>query len=230
MSMRVLYHWPLDPQSRQARIALAETKLKFKLETVNPFASEAANSAFAAICVEGVPPCLVDVVAGGKAVITGARAICEYVSDGATKHRLLPPDAVDRAEARRICTWFDTKFATEVNAYILHERIEKTLFGGGAPHPPTLREGREHLQFHLDYLTWLLERRDYMAGHKFSLADIAAGANISCLDFVGEMNWKNWPALKDWYQRFKSRPSMRPLLKDRVAGLVSPRHYADLDF
>ncbi|RZV36611.1 MAG: glutathione S-transferase family protein, partial [Acidimicrobiales bacterium] len=32
--MRTLYHWPLDPDSRQARLALAEKKLKFKLVQV----------------------------------------------------------------------------------------------------------------------------------------------------------------------------------------------------
>ena len=69
-----------------------------------------------------------------------------------------------------------------------------------------------------------------MGAKTFSLADIAAGAHISCLDFLGEINWKNWPVLKSWYQKFKSRPSVRPLLSDRMPGLVPPRHYADLDF
>ena len=120
----------------------------------------------------------------------------------------IPPNTVPKV--RRIAHWFDVKFTGDVNAYILTERLEKTISGGGAPDPQTLRTGREHLKFHLEYLTWLLENRDWLAGHTFSLADIAAGAHISCLDYLDEINWEHWPALKEWYQKLKSRPSFRP--------------------
>ena len=225
--MRVLYHWPLDPESRQARIALAEKNLKFKLEAIDIWSPQAE---FLHICAEGIPPCLTDIVANKKVVISGARAICEYANDGSSRYPLMSSDTVERAEARRISDWFNRKFSVEVNAYILYEKVEKSLTGTEAPSPPVLREGREYLQFHLDYISWLLEKRDWLAGRDFSLADITAGAHISCLDFVGEINWKNYPDLKDWYQKFKSRPSVRPLLADRIPGLIVPRHYSDLDF
>lgn len=225
--MRTLYHWPLDPQSRQARIALGEKKLRFKLEHINPWD---IDETFLVLCPEGVPPALVETVAGGEIVITGARAICEYAEDGSSRHPIMPASVHDKAEARRLCSWFDGKFTDEVNAYILHEKLEKSLMGGGAPNPSTLREGREHLQFHLQYMSWLLEKRDWLAGKEFSLADIAAGAHMSCLDFLGEIHWDSWPEIKRWYQRLKSRPSFQPLLDDRLPGLITPRHYADLDF
>ncbi len=225
--MRTLYHWPLDPQSRQARVALAEKKLKFKLVSVNPWAPDAA---FLKICTEGTPPALIDILPGGKVLITGARAICEYAHEGSPRFPLLSEDIAERAEARRLCQWFDVKFAEEVNAYLMHERVEKGLTGGGAPHPPTLRTGRDHLAFHLDYLSWLLENRVWLAGHDFSLADIAAGANISCLDFLGEIPWRKYDLLKTWYQKLKSRPSFQTLLSDRIAGLVASPHYSNLDF
>jgi len=225
--MRTLYHWPLDPQSRQARIALTEKKLKFKLEHINPWDP---TDAFLHVCPEGLPPSLVDVIAGGNVVITGARAICEYVDEGSSRFPLMPSTALGKAEARRLCQWFDMKFADEVNAYVMHERIEKAVAGGGAPDPSTLRTGRDHFQYHLNYMAYLLEQRDWLAGKHFSLADIAAGANISCLDFIGEIRWRDWPAVKDWYQKLKSRPSFQPLLEDRIPGLIPPLHYSDLDF
>ena len=40
--MRKLYHYPLDPASRQARIALAEKKLKVKLEPIDPWQPDPA--------------------------------------------------------------------------------------------------------------------------------------------------------------------------------------------
>ncbi len=225
--MRTLYHWPLDPQSRQSRIALEEKRLRFKLVAIDPWN---LSEDFLVMAPEGVPPVLTEVVAGGKLTISGARAICEYAEDHGGKNSILPGTPGERAEARRLCAWFDGKFQDEVNAYILHERAEKTLIGGGSPHPPTLREGRKQLQFHLDYLTWLLKDRDCLAGHQYSLGDIAAAANISCLDYFGEIPWKDYGRLKDWYQKVKSRPSFRPILKDQLPGLIPPRHYADLDF
>jgi len=225
--MRTLYHYPLDPASRQARIALAEKKLKIKLEFVDPWN---LDTKFLELTPESAPPTLVDIIPGGKAVISGARAICEYANDGSPRHPLLSDDRLEKAEARRMAAWFDQKFSSEVNAYILHEKIEKSLTGSEPPHPPTLREGREHLQFHLSYIAWLLERRDWLACDTFSLADIAGAAHLSCLDFLGEIKWRDWPNIKTWYQKIKSRPSLRDLLSDRIPGLRAPRHYSDLDF
>lgn len=225
--MRTLYHWPLDPQSRQARIALEEKRLRLKLVQIDPWE---ISEDFMAISPEGRPPVLVENVPGGQIVIQGARAICEYAEDSAGRVSLLPGSAAERAEARRICSWFDVKFADEVNAFILAERLEKTLTGGGAPDPQVMREGRQNLGYHLDYLDWLLEKRSWLAGHDFSLADIAAAGHLSCLDFIGEIPWKERPTVKEWYQKLKSRPSLRALLEDNIPGLIPPRHYRDLDF
>jgi len=226
--MRVLYHWPLDPDSRQARLALTEKKLKFKLE---PISLWEPGEDFLAKCPEGLPPALVETLPSGKVMITTARAICEWAQDQSpTRYPIMPESVTEKAEARRICQWFDVKFMGDVNAYILSERLEKIISGQGAPDPATLREGREHLAYHMDYLSWLSEDRDWLAGDKLSLADIAAGAHLSCLDYLGEIKWEKWPAMKSWYQKLKSRPSFQPLLKDRIPGLLPPRHYADLDF
>lgn len=226
--MRTLYHWPLDPDSRQARLALSEKKLKFKLELINPWAP---TDDFAALCPEGLPPALIENASGRKVLIATARAICEYAQDHQpTRYPLMPDSAIDRAEVRRICQWFDLKFMGDVNAYILTERLEKIISGGGAPDPAMLRSGREHLGFHMQYLSWLLEDRDWLAGNTLSLADLTAGAHLSCLDYLGEIKWEDYEGVKLWYQKLKSRPSFRPLLSDRIAGLTPPRHYADLDF
>ncbi len=225
--MRTLYHYPLDPASRQARIVLAEKKLKAKLMLVDPWNPDAA---FLEMTAEAMPPTLMDVVPGRKVYISGARAICEYANDGSGRNLLLPEERVERAEARRIADWFDKKFSAEVNAYILFEKIEKNLTGSGPADPTTLRAGREHLQFHLNYITWLLEQRDWLAGSTFSLADVAGAAHLSCLDFLGEINWRDWPELKRWYQTIKSRPSVQPLLTDTIPGLRPPGHYRNLDF
>ena len=79
-------------------------------------------------------------------------------------------------------------------------------------------------------VAWLAGSRGWLAGKRMSYADLAAGGAISALDYLGEINWDETPAAKEWYQRLKSRPAFRALLADRVRGVVPVSHYADLDF
>ena len=171
----------------------------------------------------------------GTFTISGARAITEYANEGSKRNPLLSEDAFERAEARRICAWFDERFTAEVDAYILAEKIERAVlsqsqYNVGPADPEILREGRAHLADHLIYMTTLLEKRDWLAGRQYSLGDIAAAAHLSCLDFLDEILWREYPLLKTWYQKIKSRPAFRSILGDRQPGLRAPRHYTDLDF
>ena len=69
-----------------------------------------------------------------------------------------------------------------------------------------------------------------MAGEDYSLADIAAAAHLSTVDYLGDVPWTEHEEAKDWYARIKSRPSFRSLLEDNIPGVPPPKHYADLDF
>jgi glutathione S-transferase len=102
--------------------------------------------------------------------------------------------------------------------------------GGGQPDSGSIRIAHQNLKHHLGYIGYLAERRKWLAGDDFSLADITAAAHLSCLDYLGDVPWDDHPAAKDWYARVKSRPSFRPLLADHLPGLPPPKHYADLDF
>jgi glutathione S-transferase len=76
----------------------------------------------------------------------------------------------------------------------------------------------------------LSEERSWLAGDDLSLADLAAAAHISAIDYLGDVPWADHPVAQSWYQRIKSRPSFRVLLADTVQGMAASAHYADLDF
>ena len=76
----------------------------------------------------------------------------------------------------------------------------------------------------------LLVSRDWLAGRRLSLADFAAAAHLSVIDYFGDVPWRDFPAVKTWYMKLKSRPCFRPLLADRWPGLAPAQHYDDLDF
>ena len=63
-----------------------------------------------------------------------------------------------------------------------------------------------------------------------TLADFAAAAHLSALDYISDVDWNRSANVKDWYAKIKSRPAFRNILADQVPGFPPPGHYADLDF
>ena len=225
---RTLHHFPLDPASRQVRLALAEKKLPFD-EQIERYWE--GRPEFRDLNPSGLTPVLVETAEdGGRLVVCESRAILEHLEEAEPKPALLPADAASRAEARRLMQWFDRKFDFEVNAFLVHEKMEKRLLGLGAPDYGAMRRGRDGMRNHMVYLEKLLEERDWLAAERLSLADIAAAAHISVIDYFGDVPWKDFPGVKTWYMKIKSRPSFRPLLGDRGPGMAPAPHYADLDF
>ena len=93
-----------------------------------------------------------------------------------------------------------------------------------------MKDGAKKIKYHLDYIAWLLEQRSWLAGDLMSLADFAAAAHLSALDYISDVDWHRSKTLKDWYAKIKSRPAFRSILADQVPGFPQPSHYADLDF
>ena len=131
---------------------------------------------------------------------------------------------------RRLVNWFDDKFYSEVSQKLLRERLIKKISGAGFPDSKNVKEGAKRIKYHLDYMTWLLDRRRWLAGDVMTLADFAAASHLSCLDYISDVDWNRSAVVKDWYAKIKSRPAFRSILADQVPGFPPPRHYNDLDF
>jgi glutathione S-transferase len=222
--MRTLYHFWLCPFSRKVRVVLAEKSLPFELAFEKYWQR---REEFLHLNPAGQVPVLVE--EDGRALAESS-AITEYLDEAYPDRPLIGFEATARAEARRLVAWFDLKFHHEVTKNLLDEKLLKRFMGMGEPSSAAIRAGRANLRTHLDYITYLTERRNWLAGEDFTLADIAAAAHLSCLDYLGDVPWDDHEPVKDWYVRIKSRPSFRPLLTDHIPGLAPPRHYSDLDF
>lgn len=226
--MRMLLHMPLDPASRKIRLILAEKGLPVRLEAAPPWAPgpelAARNPAQTIPVLVDEPP------TGGEIAVCPAQAIAEYLEEAYGAPALMPATSAGRAETRRLSSWFDEKFEREVNAHLLRRKVDERLQGRRRADPESWRAGLEALSWHLDYLTWLLEQRPFLAGDKMTIADLSAAAHLSTNDYLGVVPWTDFPLVKEWYARLKCRPSFRPLLADRIEGLPPPAHYDDLDF
>lgn len=222
--MRYLYHLPLSPFSRKVRLVLAEKRLPFELRLEKVWER---RPEFLEMNPAATVPVLVE---DNGLVIADSGVICEYLDEAYPDQPLLGRTLAERVEVRRVVAWFDGKFAQEVTRGLLVEKFLKRFSGRGNPDAAILRAGYVALREHLLYLDQLAEHRQWLAGSALSLADLAAAAHLSALDFAGDVDWTLAPAAKDWYARIKSRPSFRNLLADRVPGVTPPEHYADLDF
>jgi glutathione S-transferase len=224
---RIVHHFPLDPASRQVRLALGEKRLAFG-EVQERYWENGAQ--LRALNPSGLTPVLVEIDGGEPVLVCETWAILEHIEESEPEPGLMGRDAAERAETRRLLQWFDRKFNDEVNGLLLHEKMEKRLLGRGAPDHANLRAGREALKIHLAYIERLLESRDWLNGRRLSLADFAAAAHLSVIDYFGDIPWGVFRGVRTWYMKLKSRPCFRPLLTDRWPGLTPAPHYDDLDF
>ncbi len=222
--MRYLYHLPLSPFSRKVRLVLAEKRLPFELKIEKIWERRPAYLDFNPA---GTVPTLLE--ENGFAIPDSA-VICEYLEEAYPDIPLLGRSLAERVEVRRLTAWFDGKFNAEVTRNLYGEKVLKRLTGRGNPDAQAMRLGFAGLRHHLQYIGWLAETRKWLAGSAISLADLAAAAHLSTLDFGGDIDWSISPPARDWYAKVKSRPSFRSILADRVPGAVASPHYADLDF
>ena len=230
--MIALIHHSFCPHSRFVRLALAEYRLDFELIEERPWER---RREFLALSPEGITPTLLE---DDLPPAIGPEGIAEYLDEahgpGMGERRLMPLDIAGRIEVRRLTRWFNQKFYEEVSHWLVGEKIFKRYLngaqGGGAPNMDAVRAARANLRYHLQYIGRLIATRNWLAGDSLSYADLAAAAHLSCVDYLGDAAWGENDNARHWYARVKSRPSFRPLLSDRVAGLTPSDTYANLDF
>lgn len=221
--MRRLHHLPLSPFCRKIRLVLAEKKIEVELVEEKPWER---RMDFLRMNPAGQVPVLkVDDLA-----LADSNAIFEYLEETSPEPPLLPKSAAGRAEARRLTAWFDDKFHNEVTANLLYERVNKRMARSGHPESEKIKAGTRNMKYHLDYIGWLIDHRRWLAGDHMTIADFAAAAHLSCLDYTGDVDWNRNRGLHEWYAKIKSRPAFRSILADLVPGFTPPEHYADLDF
>ncbi len=221
--MNRLYHMPLSPFCRKVRLSLAEKKIEVELVEEKYWQQDADF-------MRRNPAGKVPVLKMGAMTMAESTPICEYLEELHPTPALLPKGAKERYEVRRLVSWFDDKFHNEVTAKLLYERVNKKMMGMGYPDSKNIKMGARKIKFHLDYMGWLLDQRRWLAGSQMSLADFAAAAHLSSLDYICDVDWNRNENVRDWYAKIKSRPAYRSILADQVSGFPPPQHYTDLDF
>ncbi len=227
-----LVHAPFCPHSRFIRLVMAEMGMEAMFTEERPWER---STEFLTLNPAGTTPVLIE---EGTLVVPHADIIAEYLDEtrglALGERRLLPDPPAERVEVRRLTHWFNHKFFDEVSGPLTLEKINKRFMrneeGGGPPDTVSIRAARANMRYHLQYIGWLTARRNWLAGDQMSYADLAAAAHLSCADYLGDVAWDESEGARAWYAKMKSRPSFRPLLAERVAGMAPVASYDNLDF
>lgn len=213
--MRRLTHYLLSPPSRFVRLVLGEKRLACDL----------------AAPAEGEQHLPIFVDLDGTRV-QGLWAIVDHLEGNYADHPLAPEDAAARAESLRFLDWALGPLLDSVIKRIVYEKASPRFTGAAiqrAPDMLVIRAGRDALKPALAEIGRAGERNGYLASRECTLGDLAVAADLSALDYFGEVPWAEFPAAAEWYVRVKSRPSFRSILGDRVPGQPPVAHYAELD-
>ena len=170
--MRTLYHLWLSPYSRKVRLALTEKGLDCELRIERVWER---RPDFLAINPAGQVPVLVE---PEGTVLIDSSPICEFLDEAYPDRPLIGPEPVARAETRRLVSWFDLKFGSEVTVNLVDEKVMRKIRGEGEPDSSVIRAGKHNIHYHLQYIGYLSERRTWLAGDDFSMADITAAAEL----------------------------------------------------
>lgn len=222
--MKKLYHYPICPLSRQVRVYLKELELTFS--TIKEDFWQRRKE-FLKINPAATLPVLEE---SSSLIVSGIYPITEYLHDKYDNFMFFDNNIETKIEIRRLLSWFNEKFYSEVTRIIINEKVIRLFAGIGEPRTEFLKIAKNHLGLHLKYISQLLQNRSFIASNALSAADVAAAAHISVIDYFGEINWDIFLDIKNWYSIIKSRPSFRTILQDLVPGFAPSHTYSDLDF
>ena len=221
--MLILYYHPLCSFSRQIKFLLIEKKIDFEIKKENFWEKNLSLLSLN-------PAVELPILITEDGNICGIWPIYEYLEEKYPEEKFIGNSLSEKAETRRLFDWFNRKTYQEVVKYIISERLIKRFQPNSCPKSDFIRAAKHNLFVHLDYIDFLLSRRKWLAGEKFSSADLAASCQISVLDYFGDIDWDYNHNVKSWYSVIKSKPSFQALLKDRVPGIEPSAYYNLLDF
>ncbi|HYM30369.1 MAG TPA: glutathione S-transferase [Candidatus Cybelea sp.] len=206
-----LYDCSTAPSPRRVRIFLAEKGISVPTIQVDLRNGEQFGETFRAINPDGTVPVL---VLDDGARIADIVGICRYFEETQPMPPLMGIDAADKAVVESWQRWCEREcFYAVMDAF---RNSTPGLKGRALPGPdpyeqiPALAErSRTRITRFLERLNERLAANQFVAGERFTIADITALVSI---DFAGWAKVKpaeNLGHLKRWHQAVSARPSAK---------------------
>lgn len=195
----------IGPNPKMVRMFAAELGQDLDLVEVDIMGAENRGDAYAAKNARGQLPAL---ETGDGTVLAEITAICEYLAERAGGSALIGATPEERAETRM--------WTRRADLYVCEPLANGFRFAEGLPMfesrmlcRPEAADGLKAMA--RNGLEWfegqLADGRDWLAGGRFTMADVLLFAFLEFGAQVGQPIPETCPRVKAWYERVAARPS-----------------------
>ncbi|HEV7731743.1 MAG TPA: glutathione S-transferase family protein [Candidatus Binatia bacterium] len=214
----------LSPYVRKVLVALDLKGIAYEIDPIVPFLGD---DRFAAVSPVRRIPVLID----DRVTLSDSTVIVEYLNDRYPSPPLLPADVADRARARWLEEFADTRMG-EVFIWRLYNQLVIGPFIWGRPTDQAVvdRTLAEDVPQVLDYLESQVPADGFLFGD-VSVADIAIACPFRNARFARfHVDGARWPRTKAFVDRVLGLPSFQTLkaIEDRMMRTPPTEHRAVL--
>lgn len=194
----------IGPNPHTVRMFMAERGIEIPTVELDLMAGENRAEPYLSTNPAGQSPAL---ELDDGAIVTEITAICEYLDETAPGESLIGATPEERAQTRRWTRWADLNIVEPLaNGFRFSEGLP--LFKDRMRCLPEAADGlKACAQDKLEFLDRQLATRDYVAGDRFTLADVLLFAFLAFGENVGQPLNRDLEHLAAWYDRVKARPS-----------------------
>jgi glutathione S-transferase len=210
----------LSPYVRKALVCLEIKGIAYEVDHIVPFFGD---DRFSRLSPLRRIPVLVD----GDLVLSDSSVICQYIEDKQPAPALLPADIRDRARARWLEEFADTRMGDVLIWRLFNQiAIRPSVWGEKGDRELVDRTLKEDVPAVLDYLEAEAPADDSRGGFRFgalSLADIAIAAFFRNAGWVRfQIDAARWPRAAAWMARTLAEPAFAKLARIEDAVLRTP--------
>jgi glutathione S-transferase len=184
--LRVIGNY-LSPYVRKVLVCLELKGLEYEVDPIAPFVG---NDEFARLSPLRRVPVLID----DGCVLNDSSVICQYLEERHPTPALYPADLIDRAHARWLEEYADTRLADGLIWRLFHQLAIKRHVFGEAPNEAVVKHARDvEVPAALDYLEQQLPGDGFAFG-ALSIADISIASFFRTASFVRyTIDAERWP-------------------------------------
>lgn len=216
----------VSPYVRKVLACMNLKNLDYEVDPITPFFG---NDEFERLSPLRRIPVLVD----GELTISDSSVICAYLDEAYGGHPLLPPDPKDRARARWLEEYADTRLGDLFIWGLFYQKVVRpAVWKEPADEERVARALTEGLPRELDYLEDQLPSDGFLFGD-IGLADIAVATFFRNGAYAGfETDPKRWPKVAAFVERtlaHQAIASLKPFEDAQRGADIKHRRRALLD-
>jgi glutathione S-transferase len=197
----------VSPYVRKVLACMNLKGLAYEVDPITPFYG---NEEFRRLS----PLCRIPLLIDGDFSISDSSVICAYLDDAYGGHRLFPDDPRDRARARWLEEFADTRLGDVFIWGFFYQKVVRPLVWGEPSDEERIQKSlNEDIPAALDYLEQEVPADGFLFG-EIGAADIAVASFFRNGAYAGfDTDAARWPRTAAFVERALSHPAIASLLK-----------------